>query len=326
MAATPIVYLLHGEDEAAMREMVASMQSKLGDPTTAEMNTTRFDTASSIDALRNASMAAPFLSERRLVILRGAAKAFAAADNKERFSQLLDELPPTTGFIILENPALESKHWLYKWAKVAGERAMMRQFDLPKGAQMANWLRERAKALGGELEPAAAAALATQLGSDKHAAENEIEKLLAHAGYTRPVTAADVAELALPVSEQGDFFALIDALSAGNGAKAMQMLQALMPERDLIMLYFSLVSHFRLLLQTRELVAAGRSDAEVSKTLGIHPYRAEKMAAQSKRFSIEALEAIYQRLLVLDEQIKTGEIQAELAMEIFVASLSAQTA
>jgi DNA polymerase-3 subunit delta len=326
MAPTPIVYLLHGEDEAAMREAVASMQSKLGEASTVDMNTARFDTAPSIDALRNASMAAPFLSERRMVIVRGAAKAFGAADAKERFTQLLDELPLTTAFVILENPALESKHWLHKWSKVAGERAMMRQFDLPKGAQMANWLRERAKALGGDLEPAASAALATQVGSDKTAAENEIEKLLAHAGYARAVTAADVAELALPVGEQGDFFALIDALSAGNGAKAMQMLQALMPERDLIMLYFSLVSHFRLLLQTSELVATGRSDAEVAKTLGIHPYRAEKMAAQSKRFTIETLKAIYRRLLVLDEQIKTGEIEAELAMETFVASLSAQTA
>jgi DNA polymerase-3 subunit delta len=81
-----------------------------------------------------------------------------------------------------------------------------------------------------------------------------------------------------------------------------------------------------LLLQARELVAAGRSDAEISKDLGIHPFRAEKMAAQSKRFTIETLEAIYERLLVLDEQIKTGEIQAELAMETFVASLSAQAA
>lgn len=326
MAVTPVVYLFHGEDEAAMREAVASLQSKLGDPTAVDMNTTRFDGAPSIDALRNASMASPFLSERRLVIVRGAAKGFTAADPKAKLTQLLEDLPPTTGLILIENPALESKHWLPKWAKVAGERAFVRQFDLPKAAQMATWLRERAKALGGELEPAAAGALAQVVGSDKHAAENEIEKLLAYAGYQRAVTAADVAALALPTGEQGDFFALIDALSAGNGARAMQMLQALMPERDLIMLYFSLVSHFRLLLQTRELVDAGRSDAEVSKDLGIHPFRAEKMAAQSKRFSIQALEAIYARLLFLDEQIKTGEIQAELAMETFVASLSAQTA
>jgi DNA polymerase III delta subunit len=182
MAANPVVYLFHGEDEAAIREAVAGLQSKLGDPTAVDMNTTRFDSAPSIDALRNASMAAPFLSERRLVIVRGAAKAFNAADAKSRFTQILEDLPPTTGLILIENPALEAKHWLPKWAKAAGELAYAHQFDLPKGAQMANWLRERAKALGGELEPAAATALAPIVGSDKAAAENEIEKLLAYAG------------------------------------------------------------------------------------------------------------------------------------------------
>lgn len=326
MAATPIVYLFHGDDETAMQTAVANLQSKLGEPTTAAMNTTRLDAGFSFDQVNNAAQAVPFLATRRLVIVRQASKAFAAAEARARFTQLLDALNPSTALVLLENPALDSKHWMMKWVLASGERAFARGFALPQGAQMASWIRERAAELQGEMQPQAAVALAQLVGSDKLAAEREIEKLLAYANYSRPVQASDVAALCLPVGEQGDFFGLIDALSAGNGARAMQTLEELLLERDLIMLFFSLVGHFRLLLQSREMVDAGKGETEIAKELGIHPFRAQKLAGQARRFSQTALEAIYKRLLEYDEQIKTGEIEAELAMETFVASLSAQAA
>jgi DNA polymerase-3 subunit delta len=180
--------------------------------------------------------------------------------------------------------------------------------------------------LGGEIQPQAAASLAEMVGTDKEAATQEIEKLLAHAGYRRPVEAADVEAVSLTSGEQGDFFALIDSLTGGNSARAMDMLEKLLQEREQIVLFFSLVAHFRLLIQAREIVDTGRGDVDIARELGIHPYRAEKLAMQARRFTLGTLEEIYQGLLDLDEQIKTGKIDADLAMEVFVAGLSAQAA
>lgn len=328
MPAAPVVYLFYGDDHAAMRAEVNAMQSKLGDAATADLNTTRFEAAPSLDALRSAAFAAPFLSASRLVVVNGASKGFAAAEAHAQFVKLLEDLPATTLLVLLEPPLEDKKkqNWLLKWAEAAGPNAQVRAFDLPQGPKMAAWIQERTKALKGELQPRAAAALADLVGSDKDAAEHEIEKLLAFTGYQRPIEAADVAAVSLPIGEQGDFFALIDALSSGQGARAMEMLQDLLPERDAILLFFSLVGHFRLLLQCREMVGTGKNEKHIASHFHMHPYRAEKLAAQSRRFSLEALERIYHRLLVLDEQIKTGEMEADLAMETFVASLNAQAA
>lgn len=41
--STPTIYLLHGDDEFGMAEFVQDMQEKMGDPTTAGMNTTRLE-------------------------------------------------------------------------------------------------------------------------------------------------------------------------------------------------------------------------------------------------------------------------------------------
>lgn len=326
MANPPSVYIFHGEDANAIREAVSNLQSKLGDATTAEMNTTRLEGNPSLAVVRTAAQAVPFLAPRRLVVTHNLVKSFSKPEERKRLADFLDAVPPTTALVLVEGTAFEDRHWLMKWADAAEGRAFVRQFDLPKGPQMANWLVLRAKELGGEIQPAAAAALAQLLGSDKSAAEHELDKLLAYANYARPITAADVQLLCLPSGEHGDFFGLIDALSAGNGARAMQALQALLEERDLILLYFSLVGHFRALLQTRDLLDRGLNDVDISKQLGMHPYRAQKLAGQAKRFSMDALRSIYSRLLAYDEQIKTGELEPELAMETFIAELSAQLA
>ncbi|MCL4257785.1 MAG: DNA polymerase III subunit delta [Anaerolineales bacterium] len=326
MAAKPSVYIFMGEDDTAIREEIAKLSRKLGDPATAEMNTSRLEPGANLDALRRAALAAPFLAERRLVIAQQTVKTFNAADARGRFTEFLNEVPASTALVLLETTVFEDKHWLMKWADAAEGRAFVREFNLPQGAQLASWLSQRAKELGGELQPQAAAALAQMQATDKAAAEQELDKLLAYANYSRPITAADVQAVSLPSGEHGDFFALADALSAANGQRAMQALLPLLEERDLILLYFSMVGHFRGLLQSRDLLDAGLGEADIAKQLGMHPYRAKKLSAQARQFSAISLQRIYARLLEYDEQIKTGEMEPRLAMQAFVAELSVQAA
>ncbi len=128
--------------------------------------------------------------------------------------------------------------------------------------------------------------------------------------------------MALEIGEQGDFFGLIDALSAGQAANALTALRKLMAERDHISLFFGLVGHFRALIQTREILNQGGSDTDVTQRLGMHPFRAKKLTQQSRRFPINELENIYHRLGKFDQQIKRGDITPGLAMETLLASLA----
>jgi DNA polymerase-3 subunit delta len=332
MAESPVVYLFYGDDERAMLDEVAAFQTKLGDATTASMNTTQLEgSALTLDAVRSSALAAPFLATKRLVVTKTASKVFSSEGLRKQFIELLDTIPAETRLVLLEVLAQDDlkrwdKHWLNKWASTSKDRVYIRQFLLPKGAMMAAWIRQKTKDLGGEIDPQAASDLAELVGSNKEAAQHEIEKLLAHAAFQRAITPRDVEKVSLIIGEQGDFFALIDSLTSGQTAKSMEMLEDLLMEREPIVLFFSLVSHFRLLLQAREIVDTGRGDVDIARELGIHPYRAEKLAAQARRFTMSALEAIYQRLVDLDLQIKTGEIEPELAIETFVANLTAQVA
>lgn len=327
MSTPPVVYLFHGNDELAISETVRGLGARLGDPASAEMNLTRFAAPSiPFEDLSSAAAAMPFLAERRLVIVHNPGQAFSTAAARQRFLAFLDEVQPTTALVLTEDELLKKEHWLRKWAQAAGGGAFVKEFKLPEGRGMSAWLQKQAGELGGEIEPRAAAALAELIGSDTRAAVNEIEKLLALVNYGRPINVEDVERCSLQIGEQGDFFALIDAIGANAPAKAMGALRELLAEREPISLFFGLVAHFRLLVQANEIVTAGGGEGEVAKGLGIHPYRAKKLAGQARRFSAESLDVVYARLLDYDRGIKTGELDAELALQTFVAALVAAPA
>lgn len=326
MAKTaPVVYLLHGEETWGMGQFLGTLKKKLGDETTAEMNTTVMEGERlSLEALEAAASAAPFLAARRIVVVEEASRKLKGKEQQERLTQLMERLPESTALVLMEKKELGKGHWLLKWAQAAGGRAFVRAYPSLKGGAMANWIRKQTAEQGGEMHPSAAHRLAEMVGEDARAASHEIEKLLAYVNYQRAIEVDDVENLAAFASGRGDFFALIDALGSGEGRKAMEMLHLLLDEQEPLSLFFGLVNHFRLLLQTREVLENGGTADAAAEQLGIHPYRAKKLFGQARQLDLATLENIYRRLLSLDKEIKTGQKEATLALDTLVATLSGE--
>ena len=320
----PVVYLLHGEDEFGIKEFIHSMQEKLGDPSMAEMNTTWLDAGADLESIRSNGSAMPFLTPRRLVVVEDTAQRYKAADDQKKFTAMLESLPQTTALALVEYKTLPEKNWLLKWANKTQEHAFVRAYSVPQGAKMADWIRKVAADQGGEISFQAAALLAESVQDSPRTAALEVDKLLAYVNYQRPVDVDDVEAAAAFGGGPVDYFAFLDAIAARNSRKAMDMLEKLLDERDHIGLFFSLVGHFRLVLQTREIYENGGQDQEVARQLKIHPYRAKKMLAQARTLPLKTLEEIYLRLQALDQEIKIGQIKPQLALETLVMELSAK--
>jgi len=60
----------------------------------------------------------------------------------------------------------------------------------------------------------------------------------------------------------------------------------------------------------------------VTEALGLHPYVAEKAFKQARAFSMQTLEAIYRRLLAMDESAKTGGMPLDLALDMLIVELT----
>ncbi len=333
---SPVVYLFHGEDEFSIAQAVQGLEARLGDPASAVMNTARLDgRAISLDVLRNAASAIPFIGERRLVIVDSPlAKIDPVPASHEKFLALLDGLPDSTALILVEHKPLVVekkkggkvaviKHWLLLWAESGGERVYVRAYPAPDSNKMAEFIQAQAKAAGGGFTRGAAIQLAGLVGADTRLAYQEVQKLLAHANYQRPVEVEDVQALTAAAG-QADIFAMVDALGNQDGKQAMRLLQRLMEEQDYQSLFGMIVRQFRLLLQTREVIDGGGRESDVARLLGVHPFVASKMTSQARHFTLPVLETVYQRLLDIDEAIKTGQIEGEVALDIFVAGTTSR--
>jgi len=117
---TPVVYVLHGEDEYKITQFVAGMQNELGDSALSGMNITRLDGRSiSFEELETAACTLPFLASHRLVVVTHPIAKMTTDPAKERFLNLLNRVPDAVRLVLVEYQALSSGnkvHWLLKWS------------------------------------------------------------------------------------------------------------------------------------------------------------------------------------------------------------------
>jgi DNA polymerase-3 subunit delta len=335
MARTrPAVYVLHGEDEFSIAQVLSELEARLGDASLVAMNTTRLDgRTANLDDLPAVAFAAPFLAERRLVILENPTARLTSQSAQKKFTDFLDKVPSSTALVLIEHHLLTEErermkgkvHWLERWAEQAGERAYRHAYPLPKGEKLVRKIQDQAKDAGGQIDSQAAGLLASLVGDDPRLADQEVRKLLAYVNYSRTVQADDVEALTADVW-QGDIFVLVDALGNQDGRKASAMLQRLLETQDAPSIFGMVIRQFRLLLLARDALDRGGREQDVIRELttirDIHPYSAKKVIGPARRFTLPLLEDIYSRLLAMDEAIKTSQVEGELALDTLVAAFA----
>ncbi len=337
----PVVYILRGDDREAIKSHLHSFYTSLGAPDMAEMNTTRLEgKTTSLNDLRSAALALPFLTERRLVVLEDALNMIAGEqgqDSRSAFTELLNQLPQSTALVLVIEDfqknqkkngvwtkvwaKLDDAHWLTQWAKSAGNRALFVDCLLPSVQNMANWVRKKAADLGGAFTVRAAVLLADYVGNNTQLAAQEITKLLTYVNYARPVDDDDIRRLTVQ-EHQSDIFEMVDAIGGRDGQKAIELLHRIMADSPIGPVFGMVVRQFRLLLLAREVMDEGGGDSEMARTLGIQPFVARKISGQARHFSLQELEAIYYLLHEIDVAMKIGGMEGETALDLLITRVS----
>ncbi|MCL4529620.1 MAG: DNA polymerase III subunit delta [Chloroflexi bacterium] len=318
------IIFLFGNDEFAITRRLAEFGSIFTDPTSADMNTARLDARTmSEDDLNNAVNAMPFLAKQRLVLLANPSARYNRPELRKKFFEFLENAPATTQLVIYEivEPKEAEKHWLNKWAEKQDGNVKTQAFMMPRLKEMSGWIVNETKKQNGQIEKAAADRLVEMVGADTRQAAQEILKLLAYVNWARPVKVADVEAVSI-VTAEPDIFAMVDALAVGDGQSAQKLLHRLLENEDAFSVWGMVVRQFRLLLLAREVIDRRGGANEVKSALGVHPFVAEKIFGQAKRFSLTSLEKIYHKLLEIDEAAKTSQVTLDLAMETLVVELT----
>jgi DNA polymerase-3 subunit delta len=313
-------YIFHGDDTHSLKRTVVEFTSKLGEPSMLDLNTTRFDERVTFAELRQACDAIPFLSARRLVMVEDALSnaGWAVVDDLVDY---LPHLPDTTLLFFLESQTLRQNHRLLTFAQKQ-ENGYVKSFVRPEGRALEHWIRQQVTGAGGQIAPRAVHALAINVGNDLSILSNEIEKLLLYAGSEGTID-VDAVTLLCPYVAEASIFDLVDALGSRNGRTAASLLHQKLGEgTDPFYLFAMIVRQFRLLIQIKELAEEGQRPPAIAKSLKLHSFVVGKLYQQSNAFTLEQLERVYEHLLQVDVDVKTGRADMVTSLDLLVNALT----
>ncbi len=317
-----MLYILHGPDDFSRAEKIAELKSALGDPTTADMNTSVLDGRGlTLGDIRREADAMPFLSPRRLVVVNNYL-AFLGNDRQalQTLTDYLQNLAPTTDLVLSETETLPARHPVLKTASAVGA-TVIRYGDLDR-ASLHTWIMKRAEALDGRIQPDAAELLARLVGPDLHALSLELEKLLLYTGFARPVAVQDV-QLLTPYTEDAEEFGMSNAIGRRDARRAYDQLHKALEEgKPPAAILGSIMAQIRALIEVKDMAEQGMSAQEIARAKGWRSdYAAKMRLREAANFSMARLEQIMDLLLETDLAVKTGKMDYPLALDTLIARL-----
>ena len=125
---------------------------------------------------------------------------------------------------------------------------------------------------------------------------------------------------------EGDKFVfnLVDALVAGKKDKALEITETIIREDDAAMSVLGLLTkQFEIMYDALELSDKGMSMAQMAKATGINEYRFKKAYTAAMKYNRYKLKSLLISLYNIDKDIKSGDIDKDAALELFVLKAAA---
>jgi len=254
-------------------------------------------------------------AEKKLIILKN---VFAGRNFQEDFVQEVKNIESLKDVVLVyENEGPDARLKLFKTLL---KSCKCQEFAPLAGAGLKKWAQEEFQKLGQKINLDALDLLLNYAGNDLWRLSGEINKL---ANYkTSAVIKKEDIELHVRPRIELDIFKTIDALAAKNKKQALALLHKHLDGGEVPLYLLSMIAYqFKNLLVVKELAQQGLMYASIVKKSGLHPFVVKKTYYACNQFSFEELKKIYQKIFQVDLDIKTGKIEAETALDIFVASI-----
>ncbi|MCD6405256.1 MAG: hypothetical protein J7M19_05485 [Planctomycetes bacterium] len=158
------------------------------------------------------------------------------------------------------------------------------------------------------------------------ALQEELDKLITAASGNKEITRNDVLTLAAR-RPQASVFTLADRILEGDTPRALADLSALRLQpatRSCPFLLAGLAASFRRYLQAARVVASGGSPREAASSLRVPGFFQDAFVRRLERWTPATLQALLDRALQCDGEVKTGAVSDRIALETFVSDACAR--
>ncbi len=301
---------VYGEDVLRVQEFADDFIEKYiqkYDP--ARMNIDRFVFGKDEeDVIWQTMQAAPFMTEKRLVVVRGAVDM--KKESAERWVVVLARVPSASVVMFVDevSPDAWKKTQLVKLLEKQESPIEMKTYPVSSlsGSERISWIVSRAQKYGAALSSQLAQQILSRVGDDSLSLDGELRKLAAYANG-QSITSEMITSVTIGNSE-GDMFGFLDAVSDRRSSLgAEKFLQELSAGTDSFQLYSMLLRQIRILAQIDILTRSGTNNKdEIAKTLDLHPFVTMKAMQATKMFTAEGLASALNHAIDIEKQVKLG--------------------
>ncbi len=260
----------------------------------------------------------PWMSPKRLVVIKQSGLPNKELSDKDL--EILKNIPSSAVVVFFEDQA-DSRKKAFKAFLQYGTVASMSGFE---DDELTGWISSRFSKENLRIGFEAASSMASRCSNNMMELVNEINKISLYCqgkGYSE--VTPDIVELCCPADLSGKIFDIMDACGSGNANIALGTLEKLIANKEpLARIRASIVNHIKALIMAKE---AGNPNVLVERT-GMNDFRAKKLVAQSRNFTMKNLVTLYIQAADSDSEFKHGLIDERYSLEIILVKASARSA
>ncbi|MFZ4405492.1 MAG: DNA polymerase III subunit delta, partial [Pseudobdellovibrionaceae bacterium] len=280
-----------------------------------------------VGVLSQELFAAPFLAEKRLVLIKNILSLTKNAPVQKEVLEILRNRPlPDSTIAVFWDREDEVKgktaaHDLWEILKVEKYRE---SFPLLETGEAISFFTKECSAKQITLDRDCASLAIACLGTDSWALSLLADQLSAW----KPNSIVGVQDLSQFVTAPGDnnIFNLVDAIIQGKIAAALTMMRAqyAIGEDDQF-IFQMLIRQARIMVLLADCLSHGDSSPDtIAKKLGLHPFVVKKTIPLVRTFTLDELKNLYQQLVSFDQKVKSGRGDLSVLLDGLTVSLGSR--
>lgn len=311
-----MIYAFYGNEKFLIQKEINKV---ISDNEVSNFNISNYDLA--IDSLKDIlddALTISLFDDKKAIIIDNSYIFTGTSIKKEKDDNLDDLLnyfehinPECILIFIVNNEKLDERK---KIVKTLHKIAKVKDFNKPSNPTeiIKTWLKDY------KIDFSTMNLLIDRVGTELGILEQEVEKIKIYKDNDKEITKDDILNLTSKNIDI-DIFDLIDKIVGHNTEKSLEIYyEMLKRNEEPIKILIILANQFRIMYQAKVLYSKGYSGNDIASILDIHPYRIKLALEKNYNYSSDKLLSYIEKLANLDYNIKTGNIDASLGLELFI--------
>lgn len=309
------VYLLYGEEAYLKNQYKDKLKAALwqeGDTMNAAFYQGRNTNPKELIDLAETM---PFFADHRLILVEDSGFFKSGAED---LAEYMEHIPQTTTFVFSETD-VDKRSRMYKALKNNGRIV---EFAAQNQELLTRWLLGRLRRENKNITKAAMQEFFDRVGLDMGTLDREMEKLICYCLDRDVIELADV-EAVCPQAVTNRIFDMVGAIVECRRKDALEMYYDLLALKEPpLRILFLITRQYNILMQLKDLKRKGMNNPAMAKAAGIPPFAVSRSLGQASRLSVGSIEHILSYSVEMEEAVKTGQMNEQIAVELVIIEAS----